>query len=80
MIAYENGLSAANNQMLKNFNSSLLELKPASDAGAAHVHLTAAPALHACCNTCCSSCLHSGVDSLLLGLPDGNLSYACMTA
>jgi hypothetical protein len=33
VIAYENGLSAANSQMLSNFNSTLLELKPASDAG-----------------------------------------------
>lgn len=33
VLEYENGLAAANAQMLKNFNSSLLSLKPASDAG-----------------------------------------------
>lgn len=33
VLEYENGLAAANAQMLKNFNTSLLALKPASEAG-----------------------------------------------
>ena len=33
MIQYEDGLSSANAQMLKEFNFSLIALKPASDAG-----------------------------------------------
>lgn len=39
MLQYEDGLTATNSQMLKNFNGSLLALKPASDAG---VHLLGA--------------------------------------
>jgi hypothetical protein len=33
VLEYENGLAAANAQMLKNFNTSLVALKPASEAG-----------------------------------------------
>lgn len=33
VLEYENGLAAANSQMLKNFNTSLLALQPASQAG-----------------------------------------------
>jgi hypothetical protein len=33
VLEYENGLAAANSQMLKNFNTTLLALKPASQAG-----------------------------------------------
>lgn len=33
VLQYENGLAAANAQMLQNFNTSLLLLKPASEAG-----------------------------------------------
>lgn len=36
VLEYENGLAAANSQMLKNFNTSLLALQPASQAGTQH--------------------------------------------
>lgn len=34
VLEYENGLAAANQQMLSNFNTTLLALQPASQAGA----------------------------------------------
>jgi hypothetical protein len=61
VLEYENGLAAANAQMLENFNTSLLALQPASTAG--KTPLGWPPKSLVVCAACCVV----GSKSILLG-------------